>query len=166
MKVFGIVGYSGSGKTTLLRRLIPELVGRGLSIATVKHTHHRVTVDAPGDPGFEARARGAIASLVAGPERWYQVNAVDPERAIDLAQVVAPLAPADLVLIEGFKRYPHAKLEVHRAQTGKPLWRASDPQVVAVASDHPLPDLDCPWLALDDVKAIADFILAHPGSRP
>jgi molybdopterin-guanine dinucleotide biosynthesis protein B len=164
MKVFGIVGYSGSGKTTLLRRLIPELVGRGLRIATVKHTHHRVAVDGPGDPGFEARARGATASLVAGPERWFQVTAADPQRAIDLAQVVAPLAPADLVLIEGFKRYPHAKLEVHRAQTGKPLWCETDPLVVAVASDHPLPHLACPVLALDKVAAIADFILAHPGT--
>ena len=40
MKIFGIVGWSGSGKTTLMRQLLPELIGRGSRISTMKHTHH------------------------------------------------------------------------------------------------------------------------------
>jgi molybdopterin-guanine dinucleotide biosynthesis protein B len=164
MKIFGIVGPSGSGKTTLLKRLIPQLVHQGLRVATVKHSHHGASVDGPGDPGFEARQTGATASLVAGTQRWIRVcrETVGDEPSLD--DVLARLSGADLVLIEGFKRYPHAKIEVHRPSHGRaPLW-PTDASVVAIASDaSSLPGLDRPLLALDDIGAIASFLTSHPG---
>jgi molybdopterin-guanine dinucleotide biosynthesis protein B len=162
LKVFGIVGFSGSGKTTLLKRLIPEIRGRGVRVATVKHTHHKVKVDGPGDPGFDDRLAGAVESVVASRRRFVSVREGLVAQA-GVPDILARLEPVDLVLIEGFKRYAHVKLEVHRAATGRELWCVSDPHVVAVASDVELANLAIPRLDLDDVAAIADFILAHPG---
>jgi molybdopterin-guanine dinucleotide biosynthesis protein B len=163
VKVFGIVGFSGSGKTTLLKRLIPEITRRGVRVATVKHTHHKVKVDGPGDAGYEDRRAGALESAMASQSRWVLVGAgLAPDAGVP--DILARLEPVDLVLIEGFKRYPHVKIEVHRAATGRELWCVSDPNVAAVASDVELANLAIPRLDLDDVAAIADFILAHPGS--
>ncbi|TAN52935.1 MAG: molybdopterin-guanine dinucleotide biosynthesis protein B [Rhodospirillales bacterium] len=164
MRIIGIVGPSGSGKTSLLKLLIPELARRGLRVATVKHSHHGAQPDGPGDPGFEARAAGAVASLVAGPERWIKVCQESVGDEPSLNDVLARLTGADLVLIEGFKRYPHPKIEVHRPSHGRdPLW-PTDASVVAVASDAPsLSGLDRPLLALGDIGAVADFLLTHCG---
>ncbi len=164
MKIFGIVGPSGSGKTTLLKLLIPELARRGLRVATVKHSHHGAQVDGPSDPGFESRQAGAVASLVAGPQRWIKVRRETMGDEPGLNDVLARLTGADLVLIEGFKRYPHPKIEVHRPSYGRePLW-PTDASVVAVASDAAaLPALDRPLLALDDIGAVADFLMTHAG---
>lgn len=167
MKVFGIVGSSGSGKTTLLKRLIPELAGRGVRLATVKHSHHGAMVDGPGDPGFEARNAGAVASLIASPSRWVKVERRAEDDEPTLEDILARLSPADLVLIEGFKRYPHAKLEVYRPDHGRePIW-PQDPSVAAVASDaKDLPDLGGrPLFSLEDVAGIATFLLSHPGTQ-
>lgn len=166
MKIFGIVGSSGSGKTTLLRQLIPELVARGVRVATVKHSHHGAAADGPGDPGFEARKAGAVASMVAGPERWIRVEVRNDGDEPGLDDILAKLSQADLVLIEGFKRYSHAKIEVYRAAHGRaPLW-PDDDKVVAVASDQAgLPGLDRPLFSLEDVPGIATFLLTHPETQ-
>lgn len=162
MRIFGIVGSSGSGKTTLLKRLIPELCGRGLRLATVKHSHHGASVDGVGDFGYSAREAGAVASLVAGPERWVKVERRNPDEEPSLDDILAKLSPADLVLIEGFKRYPHPKLEVYRPVHGRdPLW-PSDASVAAVASDErALSVIDRPFFSLDDVPAIATFLMTY-----
>jgi molybdopterin-guanine dinucleotide biosynthesis protein B len=165
MKVFGIVGSSGSGKTTLLKRLIPVLVGQGVRLATVKHSHHGAMVDGPGDPGFEARAAGAVASLVGGPERWIKVERRKENDEPTLDEVLSKLSYADFVLIEGFKRYPHPKIEVHRPGHGRDALWPSDASILAVASDvSSLPGLDRPLLPLEDVAAIAKFLITHPGT--
>ena len=166
MNVFGIVGSSGSGKTTLLKRLIPQLAAQGVRVATVKHSHHGAAVDGPGDLGFEVRAAGAVASLIAGPERWVRVEARQEGDEPSLEDVLSKLTYADLVLIEGFKRYPHLKLEVYRPGHGRdPLW-PEDPSIMAVASDATeLPGLDRPLLSLEDIQGIATFLITHSGKR-
>ena len=166
MKVFGIVGSSGSGKTALLKRLIPELAGRGVRLATVKHSHHGAMVDGPGDPGFEARSAGAVASLIASSSRWVKVERRAEDDEPSLADILARLSSADLVLIEGFKRYPHTKLEVYRPAHGRdPLW-PEDPSVAAVASDAAqLVGIDRPLFSLEDIPGIATFLLTHSQTR-
>jgi molybdopterin-guanine dinucleotide biosynthesis protein B len=77
--------------------------------------------------------------------------------------LAARMTPVDLLIIEGFKTHAHDKLEVHRPSVGKPLLFRDDPRVVAVATDAPIAGLDRPRLDLNDVAAIADFIVAHCG---
>jgi molybdopterin-guanine dinucleotide biosynthesis adapter protein len=161
MQIFGIAGWSGAGKTTLLTRLIPELRRHGLKVSTLKHAHHAFTIDQPGKDSWLHREAGASEVMVASANRWALVHEHRgaPEPTLDA--LVAHMTPVDLLLVEGFKRGSHAKLEVHRPALGKPLLCREDPQVVAVASDAPVAGVGVPLLPLDDVAAIAAFILEH-----
>ena len=161
MRIFGLAGWSGSGKTTLVVKLLPEIRRRGIGVSTVKHAHHSFDVDRPGKDSYEHRQAGATEVLVSSANRWALMheNRGAPEPTLE--ELIAKLSPVDLVLVEGFKRHPDMKLEVHRPSLGKPLLAPEDPWVVGVASDARLPTLHIPLLDLDDVPAIADFILAR-----
>jgi len=166
MKIFGLAGWSGSGKTTLMVRLVPEIVGRGLRVSTVKHAHHAFDVDQPGKDSYEHRRAGATEVLVTSANRWALMheNRGAPEPTIE--ELVARMTPVDLLLIEGFKRAPHPKIEVFRRANGKPLLAPGDPSVLAVASDGPVPEVAVPVLDLDRVDLVADFILSASGLVP
>lgn len=162
--LFGLAGWSGSGKTTLVARLIPALAARGLRVATVKHAHHAFDIDQPGKDSYVHRMAGAGEVLVASANRWALMHENREGTEPTLAELVAKLSPVDLILVEGFKRDAHPKLEVHRPANGKaPLW-PDDPRIVAVASDAALPDCPLPVLDLNDVEAIADLILSVTGA--
>jgi len=160
MEIFGLAGWSGSGKTTLMKRLLPALVGRGLTVSTIKHAHHAFDVDQPGKDSWEHRRAGAAEVMVSSASRWalMREHRGAPEPALD--ELIARMAPVDLILVEGFKFHPHPKLEVHRPSLGKPLLCPNDPHIVAVASDAPIAELPVPRLALDDIGGIADFVVA------
>ncbi len=163
MKVFGLAGWSGSGKTTLTVKLIPALTRRGLSVSTIKHAHHAFDVDQPGKDSYEHRHAGASEVLVSSATRWALMHEHRGAPEPSLAELLPKLAPVDLVLVEGFKQEDHDKLEIWRRSVGKPLRAPDDPRVLAVASDGPVPETDRPVLPLDDVEAIADFIVAACG---
>jgi molybdopterin-guanine dinucleotide biosynthesis adapter protein len=153
--VFGVVGWKNAGKTTLVEKLVAELVRRGLRVNTVKHGHHDLDVDHPGRDSWRHRAAGATEVAVVGGRRY----AIMREQAEPtLAEVLARLAPADVVLIEGYKREPYRKIEIRAG--GEPM-APSDPHVVAVVCDERPPDGGLPWFRRDDVVGIADFIAAR-----
>ena len=161
MKIFGLAGWSGAGKTSLMVRLLPELVGRGLSVSTMKHAHHAFDVDTPGKDSFEHRRAGATEVLVTSANRWALMHELRGAPEAHMEELVARMTPVDLLLIEGFKHHAHDKLEVFRRDMGKPLLCVADPRVVAVASDGAVPEARVPVIALDETRAIADFIVAH-----
>ena len=163
MKRFGIAGWSGSGKTTLVRQLLPELIGRGLAVSTVKHAHHNFDVDRPGKDSYEHRVAGAKEVLVASSVRWALMHESRGEIEPSLDALIAHMAPVDLILIEGFKSESYHKLEVHRPSIGKKLICVKDADVVALASDAPVEGTQLRVLDLDNVAEIADFIIAHCG---
>ena len=165
MKIFGLVGWSGSGKTTLMTGLLPELIGRGLRVSTMKHTHHAFDMDKRGKDSYEHRAAGATEVLVTSSARWALLHELRDTPEPDIDELLGRMTPVDLVLIEGFKTYPHDKLEVFRRATGKDILCPRDPTIVAVASDESLSGLEAPVLDLDDIPAIADFIVGHCGLR-
>ncbi len=165
--VFGIVGYKNNGKTTLITRLVRHLSSRGLVVSTIKHAHHSVELDQPGKDSFEHRRAGAREVLLATSRRWFLVHELGEDgEEPPLEALLARMSPADLVLIEGFKRDGHPKLEVHRTARGTPLIAHQDPTVLAVASDGEIPDLALPRFHLDDIPAIADFVLQHARRWP
>ena len=159
MRAIGIAGWSGAGKTTLIRRLIPELNRRGLSVSTIKHAHHGFDVDRPGKDSYEHRAAGAHEVLVASANRLALMRELRGAPEPPLAELLRMLAPVDLVLIEGFKRDPIAKIEVSRAANGKPALYPGDPHIVALVSDDACPPGSLPHAALDDLSAVADLVL-------
>lgn len=166
MKVFGLAGWSGSGKTTLLVRLIPALVARGLSVSTIKHAHHAFDVDRPGKDSHSHRLAGAREVMVSSANRFALMHELRGAPEPTVEELVARMSPVDLLLIEGFKHHAHDKLEVHRPALGKPLLAPDDPRVVAVASDVPLGGLPVPRLPLDDIEAIAGFVVDRCGLGP
>jgi len=162
MKLYGVVGWKNAGKTGLMERLVSEISGRGISVSTVKHAHHTFDVDHEGKDSYRHRQAGATEVLLASRNRFALMHELRGEGEPVLNDLLPRLAPVDLVLIEGYKRDAHPKVEAHRAQTGNPLIAPGDPTVRAVASDVPL-DLDRPVFDLNDTQAIADFILGEVG---
>ncbi|MDH3235182.1 MAG: molybdopterin-guanine dinucleotide biosynthesis protein B [Alphaproteobacteria bacterium] len=166
MKIFGFAGWSGSGKTTLVTGLIPELVARGVGVSTMKHAHHAFDIDKPGKDSYEHRAAGATEVMVTSASRWALMHEIRDDEEPSIEELAARMKSVDLLLIEGFKSYPHDKIEVFRAAVGKPLICLEDDHIVAVASDAPVPQANVPVLDLNDVAAIADFIVQRTGLKP
>ena len=158
--VLGLVGWSGAGKTTLLKKLLPLLVARGLRIATIKHAHHEFDVDVPGKDSWEHRKAGASEVIVCSARRWVQMHELGDAPEPSLADLLRKVSPCDLVLVEGFKRERHPKLEIHRPALGKPLLFPEDPCILAVATDGILGETHPPVVDLNDMAAVADAVLA------
>jgi molybdopterin-guanine dinucleotide biosynthesis protein B len=164
MKVIGIAGWSGAGKTTLLARVIPRLSARGLRVSTVKHAHHAFDIDQPGKDSHTHRTAGATEVLISSANRFALMHELRGTPELALGALLAKLSPVDLVLVEGFKREAHPKLEVHRPVVGKPLLAPDDPHIVAIASDGPV-NAHVPVVSLDDIDAIADILVAKAQPR-
>lgn len=160
MRIIGFAGWSGAGKTTLVARILPRILGRGLRVSTVKHAHHSFDMDHPGKDSHTHRLAGASEVLVSSVARWALIHELrgDPEPSLE--SLLRKLSPVDLVLVEGFKRGTHPKLEVYRRVVGKPLLHPDDPHIVAVVSDTPLPDAPIPVVGFDDPEAIVDLLIA------
>ena len=169
MRRFGVTGLSDSGKTTLVCRLLPRLRERGLRVATVKHAHHGFDLLPEGHPAQAWRAAGARDIVLAATDRFAHLRETGDDGDPLLDRLLECVEPADLVLIEGYKRGGHDKIEVRRGAREEPLLAASDATVVAIASDRPVPDAAAPdrpvpVFDIDDVAAIASFVASHCGA--
>lgn len=164
--VIGIAGWKHSGKTTLVERLIAEFTRRGLKVATVKHAHHDFRIDDEATDSARHRRAGAAQVAIVSSSRWAIVTEPRDAAEPSLQDVLDKLEPCDLILVEGYKTAPIPKIEARRRQgrAGPPLADAH-PMVIAIASDHEIADSTLPRFALDDITAIADFILKTVGAR-
>ena len=160
MKIFGVTGWKNSGKTGLMERLITEFTARGLTVSSIKHAHHSFDIDHPGRDSYRHRDAGARQVLLASRNRWALMHELRDEDEPSLGDLLKQLSPVDLVLIEGYKRDRHPKIEAHRKETGQPLIAPEDETIVAVASDKSV-SVDRPVLDLNDTAAIANFIAQH-----
>lgn len=159
MNIFGITGWKNSGKTTLTEKLVAELVRRGWKVSTVKHAHHDFDIDKPGADSFRHRQAGATEVAIVSGNRWALMHELRGEDEPPLESILSRLAPCDIVLVEGYKRESHRKIETRRleAKDRTPL-SAGDPNIVAIAGDFAITDKSLPVFDLDDVKSIVDFI--------
>lgn len=162
MNVYGVTGWKNGGKTGLMERLVSHFVGKGLRVSTVKHAHHTFDVDHPGTDSYRHRAAGASEVVLASARRVARMTELSEGEEPSLADLLAGLAPCDLVLVEGYKRDTHPKIEAFRAAPGNPLIAPGDPTVRAVASDVPV-ETDRPVFDLNDTEAIAAFIAQDLG---
>jgi molybdopterin-guanine dinucleotide biosynthesis protein B len=157
MKVIGLSGWSGAGKTTLLTRVIPYLLGRGLRISVIKHAHHDFDVDVPGKDSWMHRQSGATEVLVSSARRWALVHELRDAAEPRLPELLAKVSRVDLVIVEGFKREPHRKIEVHRLANNKPLLFPEDLNIAGIATDAAI-ETKLPVVHLDDVEAVAGLM--------
>lgn len=158
MKLWGVTGWKNSGKTGLMERLVTEFTGSGLRVSTVKHAHHVFDVDQPGRDSYRHREAGATEVLLSSRKRWALMHEHRGTAEATLDELLAKLSLVDLVLIEGFKRERHPKIEAHRFETGNPLIALDDDTVRAIASDSEVQVPGRPTFDLNDTKAIAEFI--------
>lgn len=163
MKIFGVVGWKNAGKTGLMERLVTEISRRGFRVSSIKHAHHTFDVDQPGKDSYRHRAAGAIEVLLSSRKRWALMHESEDQAEPPLSDLLGRLMPVDIVLVEGFKRDSHQKIEVHRKENRNTLIATDDETVIALASDGPIAGIDRPVLDLNDTKAIADFVLEKTG---
>ena len=163
MKVWGVVGWKNSGKTGLMERLVSEFVGRGFSVSTIKHAHHVFDIDQPGKDSYRHREAGATEVLLASRKRFALMHEHRAENEPELRELLAKLAPVDLVLVEGYKRDRHQKIEAHRSENRNTLIATEDTTIRAIASDNGATIDARPTFGLDDTVAIADFIATELG---
>ena len=163
--VMGLAGWSGSGKTTLAEKLIAALTARGLDVATIKHAHHAFDADGPGKDSHRHRAAGARQVIVSSQARSVIFTENRDRDEAPVEALLASLAPADIVIVEGYKREPIPKLEIFRTATGKPPLFPNDPLIFAVATDNALalPATPPQTLDLNDIEAITAHICALAG---
>ncbi|KNY19837.1 molybdopterin-guanine dinucleotide biosynthesis protein B [Methylobacterium sp. ARG-1] len=159
MRVIGLAGWSGAGKTNLLVRAIPVLVARGVKVATVKHAHHDFDTDWPGKDSYEHRKAGASEVLISSGRRWAQVHELRDAEEATLGQLLRRISPCDLIVVEGYKREPIPKIEVHRADNGRPPIHPLDPTIVGIASDVAFPASGIPVVDLNDAEAVTGLML-------
>lgn len=163
MKVFGVTGWKNMGKTTLTERLVTHFSEKGLTVSTVKHAHHDTEIDHPGRDSHRHRSAGAQEVAIVSPNRWAIINELRGAPEPSLENILSRLSPADLVLIEGYKRLPHPKIEVYRPDAAKfPPLALDNPTIRAVASTGPA-EVPCPILPLDEIATIARFIRQECG---
>jgi molybdopterin-guanine dinucleotide biosynthesis protein B len=165
MKVVGFSGYSGSGKTTLVEQLIVRLKLAGQRVSVVKHAHHNFDIDHEGKDSWRHRQAGAFEVVVASDRRLAKIREYEVQSEPTVHQLIAELYECDWVLVEGFKHSDLLKIEVWRADAGKPAQYPHDPFVVAISTDSPdrLPQpTGLPLLNLNDPDAVAHFLLGNP----
>ncbi|WP_375261777.1 molybdopterin-guanine dinucleotide biosynthesis protein B [Palleronia sp.] len=163
MRLYGVTGWKNAGKTGLMERLVAEFTRRGLTVSTLKHAHHSFDVDHPGKDSRRHREAGAHQVLLSSRTRWALMTELGEVEEPPLADLLARMAPVDLILVEGWKRDRHPKVEAWRTETGRPLIAPDDPTIRAVAAKGTPEIDDRPILDLDDTAAIADFIAAEVG---
>jgi len=164
--LFGIAGYKNSGKTTLIVALVRELAGRGWRVGTVKHAHHEFDIDHPGKDSFRHREAGATEIIVASTRRVAHIRELAGADEPTLDELVRDMRHVDLALVEGWKSGTHPRIELRRSGVPAAAIAGTSPGVVAIVSDMPLAGERLPVLSLDDVPAIADFILSSVGLSP
>lgn len=166
-RIFGISGWKNSGKTGLAVRLVAEFTRRGYRISTIKHAHHDFDIDKVGADSYRHREAGAHEVTIVSGTRYAIMHELRGAPEPSFADILARIAPCDLVLIEGYKREPVPKIEARRleARSREPL-AATDPHIVAIAADHPVTDTALPLFDLDDTEAIADFVARVTGLPP
>lgn len=164
MRIIGLAGWSGAGKTTLITRLLPALLARGLTVSTLKHAHHAFDIDHPGKDSHAHRTAGASEILISSGRRFALIRELRGEAEWSLPALLGKLSPVDLVLVEGFKREKHPKIEIFRVGNGKPALHPDDPMIRALATDRVFPGIALPQVGLDEIEAIANLAieLARP----
>jgi molybdopterin-guanine dinucleotide biosynthesis protein MobB len=162
MKVYGVTGWKNCGKTGLMERLVVHFTAQGLRVSTIKHTHHAVDLEVEGTDTHRHRVAGAAQVMLASGSRSALLSEHRGAPEPELDALLAQMAPVDLVLVEGFKKSPHPKIEAHRAAAGSSPLAPGMPSIRAIASDCPV-ETPLPVFDLDNTRAIAAFIARETG---
>ena len=159
MKIFGVVGWKNSGKTTLVERLIGVFLNKGITVSTIKHSHHNFQIDKEGKDSFRHRKAGANETILASNFEWVKFSTNDPRTQGELDFYLNQLKNVDLVLVEGFKDGSHQKIEVFDNKSGKQPIFLSDKSICAVACADQRLNCSLPVFDRNETEEISDYII-------
>jgi len=162
-KIIGVAGFKNAGKTTMVEKLVAALTQSGYRVSTVKHAHHSFDIDHEGRDSFRHRHAGATEVAVVSRSRWAIIHELREDAEPPLAEILAKLAPCDLVIVEGYKRDGHDKIEVRNLELDSLKLAGEDPTIVAVAATDTIGGSPVPIFDRDDVTALTAFIIKHVG---
>jgi molybdopterin-guanine dinucleotide biosynthesis adapter protein len=162
-KIIGVAGFKNAGKTTLVEKLVRQLTAQGHRVSTVKHAHHSFDIDHEGRDSFRHRRAGAAEVAVVSRSRWAIINELRDEPEPTLDEILMKLSPCDLVIVEGYKRDGHDKIEVRNLALDHPPLAGGDPTIVAIAATGGITNAPVPVFDRDDVTALVSFIIKHTG---
>ena len=162
-KVIGVCGFKNSGKTTLVEKLVRYLTEQGFKISTVKHAHHDFDIDHEGRDSFRHRKAGATEVAVVSQNRFAIMNELRGAEPPALDAILEKLSACDLVIVEGYKRDTHDKIEVRNLDINHPVLAGADPSIVAIAANGGIANAAVPVFNRDDVSNLAQFIIKHVG---
>ena len=160
MKIIGVVGWKNTGKTTLIEKLIKEFNLRNLTVSTIKHSHHNVSLDRQGTDSFRHFNAGAKETILASDTKWIKFSKTISENETSLDYLIKQISPVDIVIVEGFKVSSHRKVEVvNNISQRKPLYETDKTICGLIFNQHKIENTVLPQFERDNIEEICDFIV-------
>ena len=160
MKIIGVVGWKNTGKTTLIEKLIKEFNLRNLTVSTIKHSHHNVSLDRQGTDSFRHFNAGAKETILASDKKWIKFSKTISENESSLDYLIKQISPVDIVIVEGFKVSGHRKVEVvNNISERKPLYETDKTISGLIFNQHKIENTVLPQFERDNIEKICDFMV-------
>ncbi len=155
-KVVGIVGWKDVGKTFFVTEIINLLVQKGYKVGAIKHAHHNFDIDKPGTDSFKHRQSGASEVIISSSKRWAKIIEHKNNNEKKLNELLKEFINVDLVIVEGFKKENHPKIEII-SQNSK-IVNNEIKNVVAIVADQKIKS-NIPIFMRNDVESLTEFII-------
>ena len=164
MKIIGVVGWKDTGKTTLIEKLIGELNKRNLTVSTIKHSHHKVSIDKKGTDSFRHFNAGAKETILTSDKKWVKFSRQISDGQGNFSHLIKQIIPVDILIVEGFKASDHKKIEVINSMNGrKPLYETDKTICGLIFDKNKIHNALLPQFERDDVQEICNFIIITLG---
>ena len=159
MKIIGVVGWKDTGKTTLIEKLISELDKRNLTVSTIKHSHHKFSIDKRGTDSFRHFNAGAKETILTSEKKWIKFSRQISNHQSYLNYLINQIIPVDILIVEGFKACSHKKIEVINSNNGKkPLYETDKTICGLIFKKNKIYQAKLPQFERDDIQEISKFI--------
>ncbi len=159
MKICGIVGLKNSGKTFLAQKIIKYFSDKKYLVASIKHAHHDFNIDKPNTDSFLHRKSGSTEVIISSSKRWAKITELNKKREKNLNELVKELDKPDIVIVEGFKKDIHKKIEIINQNAKKDQYLfPSLKNVFCIVSDNRI-DTSITQFRINEIENIAKYIL-------
>ena len=155
-KTIGITGWKDVGKTHYASLIIKLLVKKGYHVGSIKHAHHDFDIDKPGTDSFKHREAGSNQVIISSSKRWAKITENNNENEKSLDELIQELHNVDIVVVEGFKKDDHPKIEILSNDLKNRNKEINN--VIAIVSDG-LKHNTIPVFKKNDIENLVEFII-------
>jgi len=155
-KIIGITGWKDVGKTYCASLIIKSLVKKGYQVGSIKHAHHDFDIDKPGTDSFKHREAGSSQVIISSSKRWAKITENNHAYEKSLDELIKELHNVDIVVVEGFKKDNHPKIEI--LTKGLNNRNKATKNIIAIVSND-LKDNTTPVFKENDIENLVEFII-------